>query len=101
MTIYEEIKNKILKEGYRIEKRIFTRSNLATNHKLNPPVTLYEVNKVINEKEKTTTCEIAHDIAMLLKKELNIEIFNDGKQVVALNFMPIPVTKGCIRTFHL
>ena len=86
MNWFESIKNKILNEGYIILSEYYPKDD----------ETIYSVIKHNSPTERTIFCEIARNIAMMLKREINATIEKQDN-CVALNFIPIAVKPGCVR----
>jgi len=88
MTYYEGIKEKLASgyiifcEEYRDGEKIYS----IRTPKVDGSTTVY--------------CEIAGNIARKLSKETGQQIIKADKICVALNFIPMPVKPGCVRTFH-
>lgn len=96
MNHYESIKNKILNEGYRIDKVEYT--NRLPLSGVKETIYVYEVNKPDEGGGRSVACEIARDIAKMMQKETGCIIHQERKYFQ--HDLVEPVKPGCVRTFH-
>ena len=86
-TWYEAIKDKIINENYHIRKVCYDNG-----------INIYEVLHKDSETTRTHYCDIAYNIFMMLKKELNIDL-EIQENVCALNYTPASVAPDHIEYF--
>jgi hypothetical protein len=83
--IYDTLKTQIA-NGYGIGKETYTDGTI-----------IYSVMKVESDTSRTTTYEVAGNIARKLIKEEGAKLVFERSNVKALNFIPTPVKPNCVR----